>query len=480
MALVELLGEKLLKNDGTEIPTSELANNEGGVVGIYFSAHWCPPCRGFTPKFAEVYKELKSAGKDFEVVFVSWDRDLLSFTGYHAEMPWLALPFESDKKEGLAKKYEVEGIPTLALINAKTGETITTEGTSILSEFGAEAFPFDEASVSKVKSEAMKKKNELLSQINDDILEHIKSAEIQDGADHACDLLKCESLALAFFKGQTCRGSVAVLAALSKACEKLESSKLGAVIVQLEEDSEFSDDMKAVISKHHVIKNDKSSELVAKIKTVVGDFDTPHVVMLKVSAKDASSANFTLIVEDAAREIYMLGHEAYPWDETAIKAYEAEKTRQREEKKKKLENFEIFEPSDGCQIVDKSGNQVATSDLGKNEVVGLYFSAHWCGPCRGFTPKLAEFYNQCKEAGKAFEVIFVSSDRKPEEFDSYYGEMPWCALRFEDRDLKGTLSEIFEVQGIPTLVLLNGKGGVISTNGRALISQGIEKFPFTE
>ena len=59
---------------------------------LYFSAHWCPPCRGFTPELVKVYNELKKTRSDMELVFVSSDRDEAAFHEYFAGMPWLALP----------------------------------------------------------------------------------------------------------------------------------------------------------------------------------------------------------------------------------------------------------------------------------------------------------------------------------------------------------------------------------------------------
>jgi len=101
------------------------------------------------------------------------------------------------------------------------------------------------------------------------------------------------------------------------------------------------------------------------------------------------------------------------------------------------------------------------------KAIGLYFSAHWCPPCRGFTPKLAEFYT--KGLKDKMEIFFVSSDRDQKAFDEYFAEMPWQALPFEKRAEKNTLSDMFGVSGIPSFVVLNSDGTVITTDGRSKV-----------
>jgi len=118
---------------------------------------------------------------------------------------------------------------------------------------------------------------------------------------------------------------------------------------------------------------------------------------------------------------------------------------------------------------------VATSQILKGKNIALYFSAHWCPPCRGFTPKLVKTYNAMKAAvdeGKRedFEFVFVSSDKDKSAFDDYYGEMPWLAQPYENRKGKAALSDLFEVQGIPTLITLDADGKIINKAARGAAS----------
>ena len=129
---MELLPEQLLDTHGQLVPKSEVL---GGVVGLYFSAHWCPPCRGFTPVLAQWYKDFVATHPDkkLSLVFVSSDRSEQDFTEYHGSMGFHALPFgERDLKTQISAKYGVRGIPTLVLLGSD-GELLTKDGRDVVS-----------------------------------------------------------------------------------------------------------------------------------------------------------------------------------------------------------------------------------------------------------------------------------------------------------------------------------------------------------
>ena len=134
----EYFGDKLVLADGSTVSSSSVA---GKTVGIYFSAHWCPPCRGFTPQLVKVYNELQKSGKDFDIVFVSSDHSAEAMAGYMKDMkmPWKGLPYGIDKKQFLKGKYSVRGIPTLVIVDSN-GKTVSQNGRLDVMNKGAAAF----------------------------------------------------------------------------------------------------------------------------------------------------------------------------------------------------------------------------------------------------------------------------------------------------------------------------------------------------
>ena len=102
------------------------------------------------------------------------------------------------------------------------------------------------------------------------------------------------------------------------------------------------------------------------------------------------------------------------------------------------------------------------ADFEKKKVIGLYASAHWCGPCREFTPKLVAFYNKVAAAHPEFEIVFVSNDKTAPAMEGYMREaqMPWPALSFDKVAGNGALIKYFG-DSIPCLVIVDESGKVL-------------------
>jgi nucleoredoxin len=113
----------------------------------------------------------------------------------------------------------------------------------------------------------------------------------------------------------------------------------------------------------------------------------------------------------------------------------------------------------------QNGNLVSCYDeeLAPKQIYGLYFSAHWCPPCRKFTPQLVAYYTQIAHDHPEFEIIFVSADKSAEDMATYMREsgMPWLAIEY------GKLANVPALQkyagrGIPDLVIVDASGKVLA------------------
>jgi len=127
----------LIKADGSKVQALEALAGKS-IVCLYFSAHWCPPCRGFTPILKDFYEEVQDKG--VEIIFVSSDSDSDSMMSYMKEShgDWYALEHGSKLKYELEEKYEVEGIPTLVVLEAD-GSLITSDGSGTVKTKGPKA-----------------------------------------------------------------------------------------------------------------------------------------------------------------------------------------------------------------------------------------------------------------------------------------------------------------------------------------------------
>ncbi|MES2310480.1 MAG: thioredoxin-like domain-containing protein [Verrucomicrobiota bacterium] len=103
--------------------------------------------------------------------------------------------------------------------------------------------------------------------------------------------------------------------------------------------------------------------------------------------------------------------------------------------------------------------------LASTQYFVFYYSAHWCPPCRAFTPKFVDFYNKQKPLHPQFEVVFVSSDRSEADMKEYMSitKMPWTALQFSQIESKKKITD-YAGPGIPCVVVVDRSGKVVANS----------------
>lgn len=199
-------------------------------------------------------------------------------------------------------------------------------------------------------------------------------------------------------------------------------------------------------SEQMLIKNGATPDLIQHIKT--GNFTVPVEDAIRLQQRQELQRS-VIAKENAADAAAFAARQqqqqriAAPVSDTMRKLFDGKLVR--------MENGDL--------------RPYSADELRNVRYYALYYSAHWCAPCRQFTPHLVEFYKRFKAQHPEFEIIFVSNDHNPAGMQTYMKSfgMPWPAVKFEQIDSK---LQSLAGKGIPWLGIFNDAGEPVSSNGR--------------
>jgi peroxiredoxin len=108
-------------------------------------------------------------------------------------------------------------------------------------------------------------------------------------------------------------------------------------------------------------------------------------------------------------------------------------------------------------LTDLNGQKFRLSDYKGKKPVLLIFSTTWCTYCRAEIPHFKSLYDSYAKQG--LEIVNIDIQESKEKVAKFVAkhELPYRTLLDED----GTVSGVYEVRGVPTMVLVD-KNGMIA------------------
>ena len=111
-------------------------------------------------------------------------------------------------------------------------------------------------------------------------------------------------------------------------------------------------------------------------------------------------------------------------------------------------------------------------------VIGILFTGSWVPPAKEFMVKLEELYAEVNKTEKIFEIVQISNEKSEHAYkEQLTPKRNWLYLPFNDPFMKN-LVEQFNVEYLPTFIIVNRDFFVLSTNGRKdmIDNEGIKSY----
>ena len=111
-------------------------------------------------------------------------------------------------------------------------------------------------------------------------------------------------------------------------------------------------------------------------------------------------------------------------------------------------------------------------------VIGILFTGSWVPPAKEFMEKLEELYNEVNKTEKIFEIVQISNEKSEHAYkEQLTPKRNWLYLPFNDPFMKN-LVEQFNVEFLPTFIIVNRDFFVLSQNGRKdmVDNEGIKSY----
>ncbi len=218
------------------------------------------------------------------------------------------------------------------------------------------------------------------------------------------------------------------------------------------------DSMSASLALATFFGEEARAKIVEQLKQMLKERERLSIEDVQMATIAAANLELNPNKKDA-RDIYVL------LDELLTDDKREEMQAMRINLQSSISRIDLLGSKFELEAKDVRNKEIKIEDFAGKFVIVDFF-ASWCQPCLSEVPRLKKHHEKYKSKG--LEVFAISLDDTREALDKYLStaELPWPVIHDNAEDPLKRLQLKFGVASLPTVLLLNKEGTVVSLEAR--------------